>query len=353
MRKVAPALGTMLLGFHRLALFRSVGAPSSRSWTQLTAALVVLASVIHPRPVIAKDFPTRPIRLVVPFAPGGGTDACGRVIAEHLSKRLGQNVVVDNKPGAAGNIGTQAVARAEADGYTLLLAFDGTLVINPHVYEKVQFNTLRDFAPVGKVGDAALVLVTHPGSPVKKLLDVVAMSKAYPDGLSYGTAGIGGTPHIAGELLRLQTGANLTHVPYRGGGQAISDVIGDTLPLAFTAVAGAVPHVKSGKLYAIAISSSQRVASLPNVPTFVESGVADFDVSSWVGLAAPSKTPRAVIEVLNRELNAVLADPMVVERLIGLGITPTPGTPENFSVQIERDLYRYGRVVKAAGIRMD
>jgi tripartite-type tricarboxylate transporter receptor subunit TctC len=298
-------------------------------------------------------YPAKPIRLVVPFAPGGVTDTSGRLIAEQLSKRLGQQVIVDNKPGASGNIGTQMVSAAEPDGYTLLLGFDGTLVINPHVFPKVGFDTAKDFAPIGKIGDAILILVSHPGVPAKTLKEVIALSKTQSGGLSYGTSGTGGTPHIAGELLKQRTGANLTHIPYKGGGQAMVDVMGGSIPLVYTAVAGAIQHVKSGKLHAVAVSSAQRAPSMPDVPTFIENGVADFDINSWVGLLAPAKTPRAIVDKLNTELNAVLNDPAVRERLNTLGISASPGGPERFGRDMARDLSRYAAVVKAAGIKAE
>ena len=296
-------------------------------------------------------YPNKPIKLIVPFTPGGVTDTSGRLIAEQLSKRLGQPVVVDNKPGASGNIGTQQAAAADADGYTLLLAFDGTMVINPHVFDKIPFDTEKDFAPIGKIGDAMLILVANPMVPAKTLREVIALSKTQAGGLSYGTSGTGGTPHIAGELLRQQTGANLVHIPYKGGGQALIDVLGGSVPLVYTAVAGALQHVKTGKLNGIAVSSLQRSSSLPDVPTFVESGVADFEISSWVGLMAPAKTPKAIIEKLNATLNAVLNDAEPRAKLETLGITATPGTAGKFSDEIKRDFARYGKVVKAAGIK--
>ena len=297
------------------------------------------------------DYPHKPVRLVVPFVPGGVSDTSARLVAEHLSRRLGQQVVVDNKPGASGNIGTQLVAQAEPDGYTLLLGFDGTMVINPHVFEKVPFNTLTDFAPVGKIGDAVLVLVSNPAFAPKTLGEVIAASKSTPGGLSYGTSGTGGTPHIAGELLKQRTGANLTHVPYKGGGQAMTDVLGGQIPLVYTAVAGAVGHLKSGKLHAVAVSSRQRAASLPEVPTFAEAGVADFEVSSWVGLLAPARTPPAIVDRLNAALNDVLTDREAREKLTVMGISATPGPAAQFGAELRRDLERYGGVVKAAGIK--
>jgi tripartite-type tricarboxylate transporter receptor subunit TctC len=318
-------------------------------------ALSALASpVASQSPAASADgFPNKPIRLIVPFATGGVTDTSGRVIAEALARRLGQQIVVDNRPGASGNIGTSAVATAAPDGYTLLLAFDGTMVINPHVFAKVPFDTLKDFSPIGRIGEAVLILVANPGVKASSLQEVIGLSKATPGGLSYGTSGIGGTPHIAGELLNQRTGAQLQHVPYKGGGQAITDAIGGSIPLVYTAVAGAQAHVKGGRLKAIAVSSATRSSSLPEVPTFIESGLADFVSSSWVGILAPARTPAAIVRRLNTELNAVLADPAVRERLAVLGIDPAPGTPEQFLEDMRRDLAKYGPVVRAAGIKVE
>ena len=321
-----------------------------RQWLQLAlvAAAAVFSTGAH-----AQTWPAKPIRLIVPFTPGGVTDTSGRLIAEQLSRRLGQQVVVDNKPGASGNIGTQMVAAAEPDGYTLLLGFDGTLVINPHVFPKVGFDTVKDFAPIGKIGDAVLILVAHPGVAAKSLKEVIALSRSQAGGLSYGTSGTGGTPHIAGELLKQRTGANLTHIPYKGGGQALTDVLGGNIPLVYTAIAGAIPHVKSGKLHAVAVSSARRAASLPDVPTFIENGVTDFEANSWVALLAPARTPKAIVDKLNAELNAVLNDPETREKLNGMGITATPGAADKLGDEMKRDLARYGAVVKAANIKAE
>jgi tripartite-type tricarboxylate transporter receptor subunit TctC len=299
------------------------------------------------------DFPDKPIRLIVPFAPGGVTDTSGRLIAEALGKRLGQPIVVENKAGASGNIGTQQVAVAPPDGYTLLLGFDGTLVINPHVFANFPIDVMTDLAPVGMIGDADLILVAHPSFPAKNAQDLIAYSKKQPGGVPYGTSGVGGTPHIAGELLKQRTGANLTHVPYKGGGPAMTDALGGNIPLVYTAVAGAVQHVKQGRLVAIAVSGTRRTPSLPDVPTFIESGVADFEATSWVALLAPAKTPRPVIDKINRELNAALADPAVVEKLATLGIVPAPGSPANLAERMRADLVKYGKVVKDASIRAE
>ena len=322
----------------------------------LSAAGLALIAALGGLPGAARAqdaWPGKPIRLVVPFTPGGVTDTSGRLIAEYLGKRLGQQIIVDNKPGASGNIGTSLVKTAAPDGYTLLLGFDGTMVINPHVFARTPFDTATDFAAVGKIGDAILILVANPDVPVKTLPDVIALSKTQQGGLSFGTSGTGGTPHIAGELLKARTGANLTHVPYKGGGQAMTDVLGGTIPLVYTAVAGAYGHVKSGKLRAIAVSSAQRATALPDVPTFIESGVPDFVVNSWVGIFAPAKTPPAIVTRLNTELNAVLNDATVREKLRLMGIEASPGTAEQFNSEVKRDLARYGQVVKSAGIHIE
>ena len=301
----------------------------------------------------AQTYPSKPIRLIIPFVPAGITDTSGRYIAEQLTQKLGQSVVVENHPGASGNIGTALVAQAEPDGYTLLLAFDGTMVINPNVFSKVSFDTIKDFAPVGKIGDAILILVANNNFPGKTLSEVIAISKKEPNGLSYGTSGTGGTPHIAGELLKQRTGANLTHIPYKGGGQAIIDVLGGTIPLVYTAVAGANQYVSSGKLIAIAVSSAKRAPSMPMVPTFMESGIDNFEVSSWVGILAPAKTPKSIIEKLNKSLNEILVTPEAKERLNNMGVLATPDTPEQFGNQLKTDLARYKSIVKMANIKAD
>lgn len=316
-------------------------------------SLIAVAAALLLASTAAAQYPDKPIRLVVPFAPGGVTDTSGRIVAEALAKRLGQPIVVENKAGASGNIGTQGVVNATPDGYTLVLGFDGTLVINPHVFANFPFDVVRDLEPVGKIGDATLIIVAHPSFPAKTLPEMIAHSKKEAGGLSYGTSGVGGTPHIAGELLKLRTGANLTHVPYKGGGQAMTDALGGNIPLVYTAIAGAMQHVKAGRLVPIAVSSARRSPSLPDVPTFIEGGVPDFEASSWVAILAPAKTPKAVIEKLNRELNAVLTDPPIVEKLANLGIVATPGAPQQLADQIRADFAKYGLVVKAAGIKAE
>ena len=298
-------------------------------------------------------FPNKPIRLIVPFSPGGVTDTSGRLIADQLSKRLGQQIIVENKPGASGNIGSALVATAEPDGYTLVLGFDGTMVINPHIFQSIPFDTIKDFAPIGKIGDTILVLVAYPKFEAQTLQEIIALSKQPGKTVTFGSSGVGSPQHVAMELLNQRTGAKLMHIPYKGGGQAMIDVQGGNIPLVYTAIAGAYPHIKNGRLNAVAVSSKVRAPSLPDVPTFIESGIPDFVVSGWVGVFAPAKTPRPVVEFLNRELNAVLATPEVKAKLDTLGIEATPGTPEQFAQEIKADFDRYGVVIKSAGIKAD
>ena len=299
------------------------------------------------------NYPNRPIRLIIPFTPGGVTDTSGRFIAEQLSLKLGQQVIADNRPGASGNIGAQMVAAAEPDGYTLLLGYAGTLSINPSLFDKISFDSVKDFAPIGKIGDAILIVVANNDFQGKTLPDVIAISKKDPNGLSYGTSGAGGTPHIAGELLKQKTGANLVHVPYKGGGQALIDLLGGNIPLVYTAVAGANQYVKSGRIKAIAVSSAKRSPSLPDVPTFTEAGIKDFEIDDWVGLLAPAKTPKPILTKLNQALNEILNSPEGKTRLLAMGITPSPGTPEKFGEQIKGDLIRFAPIVKSMQIKSE
>lgn len=316
--------------------------------------LVCISAILaYSNPAFANVYPNRPIRLIIPFAPGGVTDIGGRYIASQLSIKLGQQVIVENKSGASGNIGAAFVAQAEPDGYTLLLGFDGTLVINPHIFDKIPFDTVKDFSAVAKIGDAALILVANNDFPGKTVSDVVAISKKDPNGLSYATSGTGVTPHIAGELLKQKTGANLTPIPYKSGGQALIGLMSGDVPLAFTVLAGANQYVQTGRLKPIAVSSKARVASLPNVPTFIEAGYPDIKVMSWIGVLAPAKTPKPIVTSLNTAINDILQTPEAKEKLNAIGITPTPTTPEKFAEQIKLDLNLFGQIVKTAGIKAE
>jgi len=331
--------------FHRRALLLGALAP--------LCALLTLGGPAAHATETAQQYPSRAIRLIVPFAPGGVTDTGARLVADKLGQRLGQQVIVDNKPGASGNIGTQMAAQATPDGYTLVVGFDGTLVINPHVHRNIPFDTLKDLAPVSKIGDAALIIVANPSLPANNLQELIAYSKSQSNGVSYGSAGVGSTPHLAGELLRQRTGAKLVHIPYKGGGQAMADVVGGSLPLLYTAVAGAYPYVERKQIKAIAVSTDKRLASLPDVPTVQESGVPDFVANSWIGILAPAGTPDDIVAKLQSEIHAVVNAPDIRERLAGLGITASGNTPAEFRKQIASDLAMYEDIVKKAQIRAD
>jgi tripartite-type tricarboxylate transporter receptor subunit TctC len=303
--------------------------------------------------LMAQEWPSRQIRIIVPFAPGGIADTSSRTIADKLGARLGQPVLVENRAGASGNIGSEMVAKSAPDGYTLLLGYDGTLVVNPHVYAKVPFDTLRDFQAVTKLGDSPVIIVAHPSVPANNLRELIALSKAKPGTLSYGTAGTGSTPHLVGEMLNQRVGTDFQHVPYKGGGQAMGDVVGGQIPLVMTAIATSQQFLKSGRVKGLGLSSSVRSPAVPEVPTFIESGLEGMVVNTWVGILAPAKTPRPIVDRLQREIAAVLKEPDVRERYAVLGIDPVGNTPDEYGAQIRADLALWGPIVKRAGIRIE
>jgi tripartite-type tricarboxylate transporter receptor subunit TctC len=301
--------------------------------------------------VAQERWPTKPIKIIVPFAPGGGGDAVVRVLTDKLGERLGQPVVIENRPGASGYIGAQAVASAAPDGYTILMGFDGSLVVAPNLI-KAPFDPINDFAPITKLNDATLILAANASVPVKTLKELVDYSKQQGE-LGFGSSGAATTTHLAGELLALRSGAKLRHIPYKGGGQAVSDVAGGQIPLIITVIPTIAGFLKDGKLRAIAVAGSKRSAVLPDVPTVAESGMPDFDVSSWYGLLAPAKTPKAIIDRLQREVAAVLALPEIQDRYQKGGFEVVGNKPEEFAQQIKADLARWGKVAKDANIRID
>ena len=302
---------------------------------------------------MAQEWPSKQLRIIVPFAPGGIADTSSRAIADKLGARLGQSVLVENRAGASGNIGTEMVAKSAPDGHTLLLGFDGTMVINPHVYAKLPFDTLRDFQPVTKLGDAPVIIVAHPSVPAKDLRELIALAKAKPGTLSYGTAGTGSTPHLVGEMINQRAGTDFQHVPYKGGGQAMGDVVGGQIPLVMTAIATSQQFLKAGKLKGLGLSSKARSPAVPDVPTFIESGLEGMVVNSWVGILAPAKTPRPIVDRLQREIAAVLKEPDVRERYAVLGIDPVGNTPDEYTAQIRTDLAQWEAIVKRAKIRIE
>jgi tripartite-type tricarboxylate transporter receptor subunit TctC len=317
---------------------------------RLAAAAALAPFATGPR--AQEAWPTKPVRIVVPFAPGGGGDAVVRAIADRLAERLGQQVILDNRPGASGYVGAQAVKSAEPDGYTLLMGFDGSLVVAPNLI-KAPFDATVDFAPITKLCDATLVLAANPSAGGRTVKELVEASRARPGGLQFGSSGAGTTTHLAGELLARQSGMQLTHIPYKGGGQAVADAAGGQIPLIYTVVPTIASFLKSGRLVPVAVASRTRSAVLPDVPTMIESGVPNYEVSSWYGLLAPARTPRPIVERLQREVAAVLALPEVRDRYVQGGFEPVGNAPAEFGRQIRDDLERWGRLVRESNIRID
>jgi tripartite-type tricarboxylate transporter receptor subunit TctC len=332
-------------------LFKTESGTPPRLMHRILTVLLWAVPLFASLSVQAQPYPNKPIRLIVPFAPGGVTDVGGRIVATALAKRLNQQVIVENKPGASGNIGAQLVAKAVPDGYTLLLALDGTLVINPHVYERTGFDALNDFSPIAKVGDSIIIIVAHPSVGVKTLAEVIALSKANGKGLEFGTSGNGSITQVAGELLKQQSGANLVHVPYKGGGPAAADVVAGHIPLAFASASSVTQFLETGRLIPIGVPSAKRSVVFPNVSTFTEAGVQGVELNSWVGVLAPAHTPDAIIKQLNVEINAVLGEPEVKAQLQGYGIIAASGSAADFAAEIKRDFDLYGPVTKQAGIK--
>jgi tripartite-type tricarboxylate transporter receptor subunit TctC len=332
--------------------FRSTKPRRRMIVASLAVGVAALAGLVEPS-LAQSAYPNKPIKMLVPFAPGGVSDGSARLVAEHLSRRLGQTVVVENRPGASGNVSGQALAQADPDGYTIALGYNGAMTINPFIMSKMPYDTVKDMAPIGKIGDYPSVITVNPGVEAKTLNELVALSKSQQGGLSYGTSGAGSVEHLIAVMLAQRTGANLVHIAYKGAGPAIADAIAGHIPMTLTSVAGGHQNVKAGKLKAIAVSGSVRSPALPDVPTFVESGLPGFVVNSWIGLVAPGKTPRPIIDKLNAELNASLSSPELRDRLAALGVNATPGTPEAFRDEIKRDLEMNGPIIKAAGIKSE
>ena len=297
-------------------------------------------------------YPSRPITLVVGFTPGGPTDILARLIAGKLSQALGKQVVVENKPGAGSNIGTEQVVRAEPDGYTLLVETIANAT-NMSVYRNLRFNAQRDLAPIVQFMASPSVLVVNPKVPAANLSELLALARARPGKLSYASSGVGGSPHLAGEMLRYRAGVDIVHVPYKGAGPALNDLLAGVVTMGFMTALGLPQYLANGQLRAIAIASPRRSAEMPDVPTMAEAGLANFHVLSWNGLAAPAKTPRPIIDRLNREVNQILAQADVRRQLQSLGGEPIGGTPEEFAQFIASEVQTWGAVVKSAGFSLD
>lgn len=324
----------------------------------LKPVLLVLAAAgtsvaAHAQTVAAgAAYPTKPIRFVVPFPPGGTTEIQARRLAEMLRQRVGQPVVIDNRPGANGSIGMAIVAKAPADGYTIILANVGNWAVHPHLY-KLDYNVVKDFAPIIHVATSPGIVVAHPGVPVKSVQDLVALARQKPGELNYGSNGAGGFSHLAGELFASMTKVRLTHVPYKGAAPVLTDLMGGHIQLSFNSVVPMLPHVKSGKLRALAATAATRISLLPDLPTVAESGVPGYEAATWSAMAAPAGTPRPIIQRLNKELAAILQSPEMAASARVEGSTINGGTPEQFRDFLKLEHAKYGKLVKEAGISVE
>ena len=316
--------------------------------TPLFAVALALVAV----PVMAQDYPNKPIRFIVPYPPGGGTDVVARIMNEALAAELGQPIIIDNRGGAAGNVGTDIAAKAPADGYNILFTLSSH-TINPKLYDKLPFDVDRDFVPVSLAAMIPQILVVHPSVSAGTLTELIALAKANPGKLNYASVGTGSPGHIAGELFKLKTGVDIVHVPYKGGGPAVVDTIGGQVQLLFVSMPAAWQHVKAGKLKAIAVTSAKRSVAAPEVPTIAESGVPDFVVDSWYGALAPAKTPPAVVKRLNAAFAKVLENPQVKEKLLAQGAEAAASTQAEFDRVIKDELLKWDMVIKTAKIRPD
>ena len=305
-------------------------------------------SVVH-----AQSYPSKPIRLIVPFPPGGGNDVIARVIAQKLTERLGQQVVVDNRAGANGIVGLQALMQSPPDGYTLAVGAAGPLAVNPSLYDKLPYDPLKDFSPITNMVNYPLLLVVHPSVPAKTTQDLVNLAKAKPKQLYFASPGSGNSGHLAGELLNSMANVQTVHVPYKGQGPALSDLISGQVQMLYSSIPSVLPQVKSGQLNALAVGSAKRVPSLPDIPTISESGVPGYEAYSWVGMVAPAKTPKDIVNRLNREIVDILKQKDVSEKLNQQGALPVGDSPEQFAAYIKAEIDKWGAVVRAANIKAD
>jgi tripartite-type tricarboxylate transporter receptor subunit TctC len=303
--------------------------------------------------VQAQNYPNKPIRLIVPFPPGGGNDVIARLIAQKLSDRFGQQVVVDNKAGANGIVGLQALMQSPADGYTLAVAAAGPMAVNPSLYDKLPYDPIKDFSPITNMVNYPLLLVVHPSVPVKTTLDLVNLAKAKPQQLFFASPGSGNSGHLAGELFNAMAHVQTVHVPYKGQGPALADLLTGQVQMLYSSIPSVLPQVKSGQLNALAVGSAKRLPSLPDIPTIAETGVPGYEAYSWVGIVAPAKTPKAILTRLNQEIVDILKQKDVAEKLNQQGALPVGDTPEQFGAYIKAEIDKWGAVVRAANIKAD
>lgn len=315
--------------------------------------LFVLACAVSSGIAQGQGYPTRPVRLIVPFASGGPTDALARLYGDALAQALGQPFIVESKPGAAGNVGSDYVAKARPDGYTLLLGSLGTHGINANLYEHMPYDTVRDFSPVSLVAQTGHVVVVHPSLGVNTLSELIAYAKANPGKISYASAGVGSTPHLAVELLESTTGIHMVHVPYKGGGQAITDLVTGRVQLMIPAVLLPLQHIRSGSLKALAVTSARRDPALPDTPTTAEAGAPGLQMVAWFGIMGPAGMPNDVIARLHAAIVRVVQSPELRDKLLEVGMTAATDTPAEFSKLIESDLARWHAIVKSAGVKLE
>ncbi len=326
---------------------------TTRTWSPVV--LVVALSGVYISGAVtsaaAADYPTKPVRLVVGFAPGGGTDTTARAMAGKLSELLGQQIIIDNRPGAAGNIATDIVAKSNPDGYTVLMGTIAALAINPSLYGKLPFDSVRDFDPVTLAVDSTNVLSLHPSVPAKSVKELIALAKG--KSLNGGSSGVGGTGHLALELFNTMAGTKIVHIPYKGGGPAMIDLVSGNIQLVFATAASAVGQIKAGKIRGIAVTTAKRSALFPDLPTVSEAGLPGFDANNWYGLLVPAKTPRPIVNRLNADATKVLNMPDIKQFLVAQGLDPHPGTPEQFGNYIKSEIKKWAKVVKDSGAKAD
>ena len=317
-----------------------------------TAKILMVALALAAGGAIAQSYPSKAIRFIVPWPPGGGADVLSRIVSPKLGEALGQQVVIDNRGGAAGNIGAEMAAKSPPDGYTIVFAYAGTHAINPSIYSKLPFKE-SDFAPIIWTAEVPQVLVVHPSLPAKNVKDVIALAKAKPDQLSYGSSGSGAMNHLTGALFTMMTNTKIVHVPYKGGGPAAIALLSGEISMIFGEPATVVQQIKAGKVRAIAVTSTKRALALPDLPTIAESGVPGYEVTSWNAILAPAGTSKEIIARLNAEFNKIIAAPEMRQRLIDNGFEPVGGPPEKAGEKIHSEIAKWAPVVKAAGIKVD
>jgi tripartite-type tricarboxylate transporter receptor subunit TctC len=323
------------------------------SLSTLFAAPLLLAALALATPASAQDYPNRPITLVVPFPPGGSTTIVARIVADKMSEALGQSIVVDNRGGAGGTIGTRAVSKAAPDGYTILLGYTGTLAIGPSLYANAGYDPRKDFVPIGRIGTAPNTLVVHPSTPANSVAELIAHAKANVGKVYYGSAGIGTVSHVCGEYFATAAGVKIAHIPYKGTGPAITDLLGGHIPMAFAPVPATHENAKAGKLRMLAVTSAVRSTLLPDVPTIAETALPGFEAVLRYGFVAPPGTPPAIVARLNTALNTALANPDVRARLAVDGAEPLPSTPAEYAADIDREETQWSKVVKESGAKAE